>query len=236
MALEEMGELDQVYIETTSPVNDDLLHLLLDRKLLARILTKDVTCDWRHLLTMWRADLPDYIFKNLEPDLEAKKLHVYNAGDITELLVKQCRANNGGQILTKEENLIVDGFGEEAGKLLRKSLVLNEEVDFTEISYDIKLFKISRRSPFGSGELTVGCETVSYHVEIFNVNQPDVIYKHRIPVQQTSTSNVHDPVTFVVDVFNLIDNSHVDELAAKKERARQALRDEQAKKQKAAEG
>ena len=50
----------------------------------------------------------------------------------------------------------------EATKLLRKTLVLNEEVDFTEISYDIKLYKISRNSPFGSGALNVGCETLSY--------------------------------------------------------------------------
>ena len=85
-------------------------------------------------------------------------------------------------MLSKDENLIVDGFSEESTKLLRKTLVLNEEVDFTEISYDIKLFKISRNSPFGSVTLNVGCETLSYHIEIFNVNQPDIIYKHRIPV------------------------------------------------------
>ena len=66
---------------------------------------------------------------------------------------------------------------------MRKELIFNEEVDFTEISYDIKLYKISRNSPFGAGNLQVGCETLSYHIEIFNVNQPDVIYKHRIPVQ-----------------------------------------------------
>ena len=36
---------------------------------------------------------------------------------------------------------------------MQKTLVLNEEVDFTEISYDIKLFKISRKSTFGSGNL-----------------------------------------------------------------------------------
>ena len=78
--------------------------------------------------------------------------------------------------------MIVDGFSDESTKLLRKTLVLNEEVDFTEISYDIKLYKISRNSPFGSGNLNVGTETLSYHVEIFNVNQPDIIYKHRIPV------------------------------------------------------
>ena len=85
----------------------------------------------------------------------------------------------------------MDGFDEESQTLMKKTLVMNEEVDFTEISYDIKLFKISRVSPFGSGNLNIGCETLSYHVEIFNVNQPDIIYKHRIPVQQTSASNVH---------------------------------------------
>ena len=66
--------------------------------------------------------------------------------------------------------MIVDGFGEESAKLLNKTLVLNEEIDFTEISYDIKLFKISRKSPFGDGNLQIGAETLSYHIEIFNLN------------------------------------------------------------------
>ena len=124
---------------------------------------------------------------------------------------------NGGQLLLKSDNVIVDGFDTESNGLMQKTLVLNEEVDFTEISYDIKLFKISRKSPFGDGKLQVGAETLSYHIEIFNVNQPDVIYKHRLPVQQTSKSNVHDPSTFVVDVFNLIDNALVDQLATSKD-------------------
>ena len=129
---------------------------------MAKILTRDVTCDWRQLLTMWTHDLMDYIFKNIIIDLDSKKLDIFNQEDITELLVKQCRSANGGQLLYKEDNLIVDGFSMEATKLLRKTLVLNEEVDFTEISYDIKLYKISRNSPFGSGALDVGCETLSY--------------------------------------------------------------------------
>ena len=48
--LEENGDFDQVYIETISPTNDNTLFLLLDRKALARVLTRDVTCDWRHLI------------------------------------------------------------------------------------------------------------------------------------------------------------------------------------------
>ena len=151
-------------------MNDDLIFLLLDKKKMAKILTRDVTCDWRNTLTMWTHDLMDYIFKNMVIDLDKKKMDIYNSEDITDLLVNQCRSVNGGQLLNKDENVIVDGFDEEAQTLMKKTLVMNEEVDFTEISYDIKLFKISRVSPFGSGYLNIGCETLSYHVEIFNVN------------------------------------------------------------------
>ena len=94
--MEENGEFDSVYIETQSPVNDDTIFLLLDRRQMAKILTKDVTCDWRQLLTMWTHDLMDYIFKNIMIDIENKKLDIYNSDDITELLVRQCRAANGG--------------------------------------------------------------------------------------------------------------------------------------------
>ena len=104
----------------------------------------DATCEWYSLLTMWSHDLIEYFFRNIMIDLNAKSIDIYNSEDITDLLVYQCRAVNGGQLLFKENNLIVDGFGTDSSKLLRKTLVLNEEVDFTEISYDIKLFKISR--------------------------------------------------------------------------------------------
>lgn len=45
---------------------------------MAKILTRDVTCDWRQLLTMWTHDLMDYIFKNIIIDLDSKKLDIYN--------------------------------------------------------------------------------------------------------------------------------------------------------------
>ena len=117
--------------------------------------------------------------------MHGKKLDFYNKADVTELLATQCRTVSGGQILRREQNLMVDGFGEEAAQLLQKTLVLNQEIDFTEFSYDIKLFKVTRKSPFGDGSLEIGSETLAYHLEIFNVNQPDIIYKHRLPVQQT---------------------------------------------------
>ena len=49
-------------------------------------------------------------------------------------------------------------------------------------------------------------ETLAYHLEIYDLNSPEVIYKHRIPVQQTSESMVNDPLTLITDAFNLIDS------------------------------
>ena len=44
--MEENGEFDQIYIETMSPVSDDLIYALIEKRALAKILTKDVTCQW----------------------------------------------------------------------------------------------------------------------------------------------------------------------------------------------
>ena len=60
------------------PPNDDTVFLMIDRRLMAKILTKDVTCDWRTLLTLWSHDLIDYIFANLQIDCESKKVDIYN--------------------------------------------------------------------------------------------------------------------------------------------------------------
>lgn len=43
-------------------------------------------------------------------DPVSNKIDIFNAKDISELLVSHCRAVNGGQLLLKEKNLIVDGF------------------------------------------------------------------------------------------------------------------------------
>ena len=93
----------------------------------------------------------------------------------------------------------------ESSEILDKTLVLNDEVDFTEFSYDIKLFKITRKHPFGFVS-DIRTEILAYHIEIFNLNEPDLIYRYRLPV---STSRPTDPVNFVVDVFNLINHAQI---------------------------
>lgn len=45
---------------------------------------------------------------------------------------------------------------------------------------------------------------------MFSIANPDVIYKYRLPVQSNFTK-VSDPVSFMVDVFNLISHPFQDD-------------------------
>lgn len=45
--MDEFSEFEQVYIEMQHTNDNDILQLLLERKSLAQILTKDITCDWK---------------------------------------------------------------------------------------------------------------------------------------------------------------------------------------------
>ena len=78
--------------------------------------------------------------------------------------------------------MTVEGFSEESNSLLKRVLVLNQEIDLTELTYDIKLLKVVRKSNIGSGNIDLTNETVAYHLEIFNINEPEVLYKYRLPM------------------------------------------------------
>lgn len=94
---------------------------------------------------------------------------------------------------------------------------MNQEVDLTEITYDIKLFKVMRKNQVGAGTIDLTNETVAYHLEIFNINEPEVLYKYRLPMSQMG-EKAHDPVTFVADVFNLVDHPFSSEANAQRKK------------------
>ena len=80
--------------------------------------------------------------------------------------------------------------------------MLNQEVDFAEFSYDVKMFRISKKSQLLEAfDYSGGVQAYAYHVEVFNMNEPDKIYKYRVPL---SHEKVADPITFSAEVFNLV--------------------------------
>lgn len=84
---------------------------------------------------------------------------------------------------------------------------MNQEVDFTELTYDIKLYKVMSMNSIGSGNIDLINEVVAYHLEVFNINEPDIIYKFRKPVHILG-SGASEPVSFTIDVFNLVDHPY----------------------------
>ena len=90
---------------------------------------------------------------------------------------------------------------------MEKQMVLNQEVDFAEFSYDIKMYRVSKKQQSDSKkEVDVfenmgGVVTFAYHVEIFNINEPNRIFKYRMPL---SNEKSNDPLSFTAEVFNLV--------------------------------
>jgi hypothetical protein len=93
-----------------------------------------------------------------------------NKENIADLLAKNARAITGGQVIRRKDNLIVDGFPDEANDLLSRVLLMNQEVDFTELTYDIKLYKVMSSNTIGSGKIDLINEVIAYHLEVFNIN------------------------------------------------------------------
>ena len=46
-----------------------------------------------------------------------------------------------------------------------------------------------------------GVVTYAYHVEIFNINEPEKVFKYRMPISHEKSN---DPITFTSEVFNLV--------------------------------
>lgn len=84
-------------------------------------------------------------------------------------------------------------------------MILNQEFDFTELSYDIKVYRVFNKSKFGSKNMFMGNETLCYQIEIFNLNEPWVIYKNNYPIKNPE-SNCEEPLTITAHVLNLVNH------------------------------
>jgi hypothetical protein len=67
------------------------------------------------------------------------------------------------------------------------------------------MFRISKKSSLHKDQDVFdslgGVVTFAYHIEIFNINEPDRIFKYRMPI---SSEKSNDPISFTSEVFNLV--------------------------------
>lgn len=83
--------------------------------------------------------------------------------------------------------------------------MVNQEFDFTEFSFDIKVYRVFNKTKFGSSKknLSMNSETICYQIEMFCLNDPSVLYKNTYPIKLPA-DGVEDPVTIAFNVFNLV--------------------------------
>ena len=70
------------------------------------------------------------------------------------------------------------------------------------------MYRISKKSSLVDVyENMGGVQTFSYQIEVFNINEPEKIYKYRMP---NSAEKANDPFSFTSEVFNLINYTKPD--------------------------
>ena len=90
-------------------------------------------------------------------------------------------------------------------KIVQKQMISNTEIEMSEFLYDIKIFQIQKISDK---------DIIAYQIEIFTLNDPDVVYLFNYPMN--FSSETQDPHSLVIDVVNLIEHPFTTAPASKK--------------------
>jgi len=84
--------------------------------------------------------------------------------------------------------------------LLDKRLLMNQEVEMSEFTYDVKLYQVFNRAALASEK-----RVLSYNFEVFCLNEPDLVYRYNYALHEQS-SFIHSPVHIGYEIVNLIEN------------------------------
>ena len=80
-------------------------------------------------------------------------------------------------------------------KIIKREMIANSEIEFSEFLYDIKIFKIYKLD---------NRDIIAYQIEIFTLNDANVVYRYNYPMN--FSADCHDPHTMIVDIMNLIEH------------------------------
>jgi len=63
--------------------------------------------------------------------------------------------------------------------LLDKRLLMNQEVEMSEFTYDVKLYQVFNRAALASEK-----RVLSYNFEVFCLNEPDLLYRYNYALHE----------------------------------------------------
>ena len=166
--LEEQCEWGEIHFQITDQ-NQEVVTSLYDNKKLAQMLAKDEYLDWASALSRVNPLLLGYIQQSLVVDKAKGDVSLHNSDNQEINVVNKFRKFIGGKYLYRCD---VD-ITQSEKKMICKHLLVNTEVELCEFLYDIKIYQIQKLKDR---------DIIAYQIEIFTLNDPDVIYQYTYPM------------------------------------------------------
>ena len=155
------------------------------------MLSKDEFFDWRSAMAQIDPLLLNYIEKSMMVDKGKSEVSLINKDNIEQNILQKYRKLIGGSYIMRSDLELPD----DEQKIIRREMIANSEIEFSEFLYDIKIFKIYKIS---------NRDIIAYQIEIFTLNDANVVYRYNYPMN--FSADCHDPHTMIVDIMNLIEH------------------------------
>eukprot|EP00347_Sterkiella_histriomuscorum_P013376 403364949 len=139
--------------------------------------------------------LVEFLKNNSRLDHENMAVIIENSSNTQDMIDNFYKNQYGGTYTKREDQLNKKDQNET--KLIEKKLVMNQEIDMSEFTYDIKLYLIIEKKEEEA--------QIAYSLEIFALNDPDIVYIYNQPSTKKSNA-INVPSIIGIDVINLIEN------------------------------
>lgn len=156
-----MSQFESIYIQTTNPETEDTINVYMDKRRIAYSLASDNSLNWSQIITNWETEMVEYLAANTV--VHDRRIEIFNNNSFADQILSSCRSLYCQVLLERSNNPIMGSFPEEQENILDRQLLINQEFDFTEFSFDIKVFRIFNKTRYGKKNLSIGCsETLCY--------------------------------------------------------------------------
>ena len=155
------------------------------------MLSKDEFFDWRSAMSQVDPLLLDYIKRSMKIDKAKSEVSLHNKENVEQNILQKYRKVIGGKYLMRFDLELP----QDEQRIIRREMIANSEIEFSEFLYDIKIYKIFKIS---------NRDIIAYQIEIFTLQDAEVVFRYNYPMN--FSADTHDPHTLIVDIVNLIEH------------------------------
>jgi hypothetical protein len=106
------------------------------------MLSQDEFFDWRSAMGQVDPHLLDYIKKSIKIDKTKSEVSLHNKENVEQNILQKYRKVIGGKYIMRLDL----EFAADEQRIIRREMIANSEIEFSEFLYDIKIYKVYKIS------------------------------------------------------------------------------------------